>query len=132
MNNSADNINKIFLDTDITIFLLKKETKFIKSFLNLYGNGTRFFYNPIVKAEIYAGAFKSEYGTIEQFFNISQCIDINDEIGKKAGLYANEFKKSYNGISLEDFIIAATVKTYSLKLWTNNIKHYPMKNIEFI
>ena len=132
MNNFADNINKIFLDTDIAIFLLKKETKFIKSFLNLHDNGARFFYNPIVKAEIYAGAFKSEYGTIEQFFNILECIDINDEIGKKAGLYANEFKKSYNGISLEDFIIAATVKTYGLKLWTNNIKHYPMENIEFI
>ena len=132
MNNFADNINKIFLDTDIAIFLLKKETKFIKSFLNLHDNGARFFYNPIVKAEIYAGAFKSEYGTIEQFFNILECIDINDEIGEKAGLYANEFKKSYNGISLEDFIIAATVKTYGLKLWTNNIKHYPMKNIEFI
>ncbi len=132
MNKSTDNINKIFLDTDIAIFLLKKETKFIKSFLNLYNNGTRFFYNPIVKAEIYAGAFKSEYGTIEQFFNILECIDINDEIGEKAGLYANEFKKSYNGISLEDFIIAATVKTYGLKLWTNNIKHYPMENIEFI
>ncbi len=132
MNNFADNINKIFLDTDIAIFLLKKETKFIKSFLNLHDNGARFFYNPIVKAEIYAGAFKSEYGTIEQFFNILECIDINDEIGEKAGLYANEFKKSYNGISLEDFIIAATVKTYGLKLWTNNIKHYPMENIEFI
>ena len=26
MNNFADNINKIFLDTDIAIFLLKKET----------------------------------------------------------------------------------------------------------
>ena len=132
MNNFTDNINKIFLDTDIAIFLLKKETKFIKSFSNLYDNGTRFFYNPIVKAEIYACAFKSEYGTIEQFLNILECIDINDEIGKKAGLYANEFKKSYNGISLEDFIIAATVKTYGLKLWTNNIKHYPMENIEFI
>ncbi len=125
----AYNTDKVFIDTDIVIFLLKKETKFVKLFLNLKSNNARIFYNPIIKAEIYAGAFKSEYVIIEQFFSVLECIDIDEGIGKEAGLYANEFKKSYFGISLEDFIIAATVKTYGIILWTNNIKHYPMKNI---
>jgi predicted nucleic acid-binding protein len=125
-------MDKIFLDTDVIIFLLKKEDKFIKLFINLYDKGSVFYYNPIVSAEIYAGAFKKEYPVIRQFFKSLECIDINDNIGKEAGFYANEFRKAHNNISLEDFIIAATVKLHNLKLWTNNTKHYPMKDIEFI
>jgi hypothetical protein len=130
LNKFTYNADKIFIDTDIVIFLLKKEAKFVQPFLDFKNNNVRFFYNPIIKAEIYAGAFKNEYTIIEQFFSYLECIDIDEEIGKEAGLYANEFRKSHSGISLEDFIIAATVKTNNMILWANNVKHYPMKNIK--
>jgi len=58
--------------------------------------------------------------------------DINAEIGFIAGKYANKYSKAFNKISLEDYLIAATVKFYNLYLWTYNKKHYPMKDITLI
>ena len=55
--------------------------------------------------------------------------DINAEIGFIAGKYANKYSKAFNKISLEDYLIAATVKIYTLTLWTYNKKHYPMEDI---
>jgi predicted nucleic acid-binding protein len=52
--------------------------------------------------------------------------------GIQVGNYANVYKKAYNKISLEDYLIAANAKVNSMKLWTNNKKHYPMEDIELV
>jgi predicted nucleic acid-binding protein len=125
-------MNKILLDTDVIINLLRgnKETK--NKFKQLFKEGYKFYISPIVIAEIYAGAFKKEYYEIERLFSFFEKIDINYKIGYQAGLYANQYKKSYNKISLEDYLIAATAKYYNIILWTYNKKHYLMKDIKII
>jgi len=35
-------------------------------------------------------------------------------------------------LDLEDYLIAASAKINGLTLWTNNRKHYPMKDILFV
>jgi predicted nucleic acid-binding protein len=122
----------VLLDTDIVIFLLKKEQSFVQRFLNLVKQGYEFYYNPVVSAEIYAGAFEKEIPQIESFFIKLQCIEICKFTGIQAGNYANVYKKAYNKISLEDYLIAANAKVNSMKLWTNNKKHYPMEDIELV
>ena len=47
-----------------------------------------------------------------------------------AGIYANKFRKAWQGISMEDFLLAATPKMNHCPLWTGNFKHYPMDDIE--
>ena len=91
-----------------------------------------FYISPLVIAEVYAGARKKELSQIETLFSYFESVSIDDEIGVKTGNYANEFQKVFNGISLEDFMIAATAKHYNLTLWTYNKKHYPMRDIAFI
>ena len=123
-------MNKIFLDTDVVINLLKKKSETLEK-LNFFSDA-QFFISPIVVAEIYAGARQKELAEIEEFFLYLTILDITDSIGKIAGNYANFYKKAYNKISLEDYLIAATVKEYKLKLWTYNKKHYPMQDIELV
>jgi len=65
-------------------------------------------------------------------FSYFKSLEIGDDIGILTGNYANKFQKAFNGISLEDFMIAATAKYYNLTLWTYNKKHYPMRDIVFI
>ena len=125
-------MSKILLDTDVVINLLKKENEFVSKFLSLHSKGAKFYYNPIVIAEVYAGAFDKEFGMIESFFSRLSCIDICKYTGIQAGKYAKEYKRAYNKISLEDYIIASTCKVNTLKIWTNNKKHYPMKDINKI
>ena len=123
---------KIFLDTDVVINILKKKPETIDKFKSLIVKNAKFFISPIVIAEIYHGAIEKEYKQIEELFSFFEVIDINSEIGFLAGKYANKYSKAFNKISLEDYLIAATVKIYNLHLWTYNKKHYPMDDIILI
>ncbi|NOQ34678.1 MAG: PIN domain-containing protein [Methylococcaceae bacterium] len=123
-------VKAILLDTDIVINVLRKKAETIDTLLNLKQQKYRIYVCPVVIAEIYAGAFAKEYEQIATFFSYCQCLTIDESIGKIAGLYANQYRKAYNKISLEDYLIAACAKKYQLSLWTNNKKHYPMQDIQ--
>jgi len=122
----------ILLDTDVVIHLLRKQEATVKTLLALQQQNCGLYICPIIVAEIYAGALAKEYSDIEQFFSYCHMLTIDDEIGKIAGLYANQYRKAYNKISLEDYLIAACAKKYQLCLWTNNTKHYPMQDIQLV
>ena len=123
-------MNKIFLDTDVIINILKKKEDTIIKLRSL--KESNFFISPIVIAEIYAGARENEYKHIEKLFSFFTILEITSEIGYLAGKFANKYRKAYNKISLEDYLIAATVKIHNLKLWTYNKKHYSMLKSELI
>ncbi len=58
-------------------------------------------------------------------------ISLDYTIGETAGLFINQFSKSY-GITLSDVLIASAARKNALKLWTLNRKHYPMlENSDF-
>jgi predicted nucleic acid-binding protein len=121
---------RLVLDTNIVIDLLKKVPAVVERFLLLLEAQTRFLICPLVVAEVYAGAFKREYKDIEALFDLCQRIDMDIGTGRVAGLYANQFAKAFSGISLEDFVLAATARANRCPLWTHNRKHYPMDDIE--
>ena len=87
---------------------------------------------PIVVAEVYAGAFLHEHNDIGAFFDLCELVDIDHRIGRIAGHFAQRHRKAFQGISLEDYLIAATAHRHSSKLWTGNRKHYPMPEIVFV
>ena len=123
---------RLVLDTNIVIDLLKKVPTVVDRFLAFTQAQTRFLICPLVVAEVYAGAFKREYKDIEALFDLCQRIDMDIETGRLAGLYANQFSKACQGISLEDYVLAATARTQRCPLWTHNCKHYPMDDIELL
>jgi predicted nucleic acid-binding protein len=122
---------RIVLDTNVVIDLLKKAPNAVQRFLELLQAGTSFLVSPVVIAEVYAGAFTREYKDIEALFDLCKRIDATSETGRIAGMYANQFSKAFQGISLEDYLIAATAKTHACPLWTGNRKHYPMQDVMF-
>ena len=121
-------MNKVLLDTDVVINLLKKREETLRQLEML--NEAEFYLSPIVIAEIFAGARANEVAQIEQFVSLCTSTVVDDRIGRIAGEYAHAFRKAYSGISLEDYMIAATAKAYGLTLWTHNQKHYPMDDID--
>jgi predicted nucleic acid-binding protein len=123
---------RLVLDTNIVIDLLKKVPAVVDRFLALMEAQTQFLICPLVVAEVYAEAFKREYKDIEALFDLCQRIDMDIETGRLAGLYANQFSKAFQGISLEDYVLAATARTQRCPLWTHNRKHYPMDDIELL
>ena len=121
--------SQLLLDTDIVIHLLHKNSKMVTQFLDLRAQEVIFLLSPVVVAEIYAGALRREYAQIEMFLNLCTPLSLDVDIARLAGQYANQFCKAFQGISLEDYLIAATAKHYRCPLWTGNRKHYPMDDI---
>ena len=121
---------RLVLDTNIVIDLLKKVPAVVDRFLVLLEAQTQFLICPLVVAEVYAGAFKREYKDVEALFDLCHRIDMDIDTGRMAGLYANQFSKAFSGISLEDYVLAATACAHRCPLWTLNRKHYPMDDIE--
>jgi len=122
--------DRLLLDTDIVIHLLKKEPNAVGRFLALRKQAVEFLLSPIVVAEVYAGAFEREIAQIEGFFGLCRKLTLDQDTARLAGRYANEYKKAYQGISLEDYLLAATAKRQGCPLWTGNRKHYPMPDID--
>lgn len=121
---------RLVLDTNIVIDLLKKVPAVVDRFLALLEAKTQFLICPIVVAELYAGAFKREHKDVKALFDLCVRVDMDNDTGRIAGLYANQYAKAFQGISLEDYLLAATARTHRCPLWTHNRKHYPMDDIE--
>ncbi len=121
---------RLLLDTDIVIHLLKKKPDIVARFLALLEAKTTLLISPIVVAEVYAGAYAREHNDIEAFFNLCERVATDCETGRTAGLYASQYRQAFQGISLEDYVLAATARAHRCPLWTANKKHYPMRDIE--
>lgn len=121
---------RLVLDTNIVIDLLKKSPAVVERFLALLEAQTTMLISPIVVAEVYAGAFKREHKDVEALFDLCQHVDMDSDTGRMAGLYANQYAKAFQGIALEDYLLAATARAHRCPLWTHNRKHYPMDDVE--
>lgn len=122
--------DRLLLDTDIVIHLLKKQPDKVARFLDLRRQAFEFLLSPIVVAEVYAGAFEREFAQIEGFFSFCRQLTLDQDTARLAGRYANKYQKAFQGISLEDYLLAATAKRQGCPLWTGNRKHYPMPDID--
>ncbi len=121
--------DRLVLDTDIVIHLLKKRPQTVTHFIKLLEAQTVFLLSPIVEAEVFAGAFLREHQEIETLFGLCEPIVIDSETGRLAGHYACRYRKAHQGISLEDYLLAASARQNRCPLWTGNRKHYPMEDI---
>lgn len=59
-----------------------------------------------------------------------KCVPIETEIAARAGDYLRAFHASH-AAALGDALIAATASIHQLSLWTQNRKHFPMKDVQF-
>ena len=63
--------------------------------------------------------------------DIATVIEVNAEIGRKAGDYLRKYSRSHN-LDLGDAWIAATAAVTRAELATRNLKHYPMTDIQVV
>jgi len=74
--------DRLVLDTDIVIHLLKKQPQTVARFIGLLEAQTVFLLSPIVVAEVYAGAFQRERKEIEILFGLCKRINIDSATGQ--------------------------------------------------
>jgi predicted nucleic acid-binding protein len=121
----------VLADSDIVIEVMRgRNESVLDRWKELVESRTLVFYTPATAAEIWAGAFSHEHEATTAFFESIECLPIDGAIGRLAGSYLKQFRKSH-GLELADALIAASAVQNDAALWTRNKKHYPMKEILF-
>ncbi len=80
-------------------------------------------------AEVYAGMRPAEEPRTELFLRQLDYREITWEIARDAGLLKNQWARKGHTLSLADATVAATALAYGLILLTDNIRHFPMPEL---
>ena len=119
------------IDTDIIIWVLRNNQKYIKLLKNLSKDDVLYI-STITIAEVYKNIYPTEYINTEEILNQFKSIDVTPAIAKQGGFYWQQFHKKLQNLSLADCLIAATANVCGTTLVSLNIRHFPMKDIKVL
>lgn len=116
-------MEKVLIDTDIVIDLLRGYTERINKFIGrVEGKEIQVFISLISIVELYAGRDiedrEKEIALIE-FLSLAEILPLDQTSSKLAGI----FKRKYH-LGLADAVIAATSSNEKASLFTFNTKHF--------
>jgi len=123
--------NDFLLDTTILIDLFRGG-KEANSFLDKLSQEGSLYICPIVGAEIFSGIRPEELPKVEEFFEAMNWCSINYKTARRAGLYRRDYQKKGVTLSISDTLMAAVAVDHSLTLVTNNVRHFPMEELQLI
>jgi predicted nucleic acid-binding protein len=124
-------MSSVLVDSDILIEVLRgRKLEIARLWADTVAANEPLFYSPVTLAEIRHGMRGRERESTERIFSSMLSIPIETEIGARAGDYLRAFHASH-AIELGDALIAATASVHHLDLWTQNRKHFPMKDVQF-
>jgi predicted nucleic acid-binding protein len=124
-------VSDILIDSDIFIEVSRgRDAALLARWRDLASSEDALFYSPVTVAEIWHGARPHEHTALNALFAALIAVPIDAEIGRRAGDYLRQYRRSH-GVELGDALIAATASVHRLSLWTRNRKHYPMPGLAF-
>ena len=82
--------------------------------------------------EVYAGMRPHEVKVTEALLRSLKFYEVTWEIARRAGELKSEWAKKGHPIALPDVTIAAVALAHSLTLVTDNWKHFPMSELQFL
>jgi len=121
----------VLVDSDVLIEVARGRNRDIISRWIDVSASADVLYSPVSAAELWAGARPNEYDVLENLFHALTCVPIDGDIGRLAGHYLRQYRKSHS-LELGDAVIAAGAVANRAALWTRNRKHYPMRDISFL
>jgi hypothetical protein len=121
----------VLVDSDIVIEVCReRDREILSAWLDLARSISTILYSPVTAAELWTGARPREHEALTNLFRSLACAPIDYEVGRQAGNYLRQYRKSH-GVELGDALIAATAVANGAQLWTRNRKHYPMTDLSF-
>ena len=80
----------------------------------------------LTKVEVLAGMRAPEERATRQLLDRLDWIEVDNALAESAGLLANRYLRSHPGVDPVDYVIAAMVERMGSRLWTRDVKHFPM------
>lgn len=124
-------MKSVLVDSDILIEVSRgRNADIVARWMDLSNSDDAVLYSPVSVAELWNGARPKEHESLRNLFLALTCAPIDEEAGRRAGLYLHQYRRSH-AVELGDALIAAGAVASGAELWTRNRKHYPMKEIVF-
>lgn len=118
------------LDTNIIIDVLNEKRNRPALLQALLSEGHLLACCPINVAEVYAGMRPREEPHTEALLNSLWYFPITFPIARLAGLLKRDYGKTGKALNIADATIAAVAIHHNLPLITDNIKDFPMKQLQ--
>lgn len=119
----------VLLDSDVIIEILRGNAEVAERLAALEAGGTPTYCSPIAWAEICAGIRPGEERATEAFLSARGELLLDADVGRRAGSYLARHARSH-GVRIADALVAAAASVCGLRLWTLNVRHYPMDDLQ--
>ncbi len=116
----------ILVDTSVLIDHLRGDDAAREALRDAVADGERLAASVLTRVEVLAGMRSSEEPATRRLLGSLDWIDVDNDLAERAGTLANRFLRSHPGIDPIDFVIAATAERLEARLWTRNVRHFPM------
>ena len=120
----AFELMKLF-DTDVLIEHLRGNEQATALLLDASSN-EQAACSVLTRFELLAGMRSNERSRIRQLLDSLTNLEVSYETANRAGEWARQYRRSHEGISSIDYLIAATAEVNGADLLTRNVKHFPM------
>ena len=116
----------VVVDTSVLIDHLRGRPEARDALSHAVLAGERIVGSVLTRTEVLAGMRASESIATRALLDALDWVSVDEEIADAAGHLANQYLRSHPGVDTVDYVIAATTDRVSGRLWTRNIKHFPM------
>jgi len=120
----------ILLDTNIIVDVLRRRKDARLALENLLSHDSPLASCAITITEVYAGIRPHEEKSTRAFLDSLVFLPITEEIAEHAGQLKAHYGKRGTVLSLQDVTIAAVSMAYGCTLVTQNIKDFPMPELQ--
>jgi toxin FitB len=117
------------LDTSVIIDCLNGKRNREQILTELLQQGHLLACCPINVTEVYAGLRPAEESRTQEFLDSLRYYPISWQIARQAGLIKRDYSKKGITLATTDVTIAAVALYHQFTLMTDNVKHYPMKDL---
>lgn len=80
----------------------------------------------LTRAEVLRGVRSPERSRTDRLLSSLRWVTVDDPVSRRAGELGRRYQRSHQGLSIVDFLIAATAELLDAELATANVRHYPM------
>lgn len=80
----------------------------------------------LTRAEVLRGVRLPERSRTERLLGSLRWVAVDEPVSRRGGELGRQYRRSHPGLSIVDFLIAATAQLLDADLATTNVRHYPM------
>lgn len=125
-------MTRYLLDTSVLIDFSKGRQPASARILKMIESGDEVGTCSVVMAEFYAGLVPQQRPRWDEFFDALRFWGESRDVGRQAGTWRYEFARQGTPLATTDWLIAAVANQRDAIVVTNNVKDYPMPELEVL